>query len=112
MYSLIFRFLVSRREEILFSSTDIIKEFKIKMILRRLSSSGNYQQGKKYSQLYSVQTGSKYTQLRIQRTQDALSLGEKRQEREADHSPPSTAEVKNGGAIPPLPICINGEVLN
>jgi hypothetical protein len=27
----------------------------------------------------------------------------KRQGREADHSPPSSAEVKNGGAIPPLP---------
>jgi hypothetical protein len=27
----------------------------------------------------------------------------KRPEREADHSPPSSAEVKNGGAIPPLP---------
>jgi hypothetical protein len=25
------------------------------------------------------------------------------QGREADHSPPSNAEVKNGGAIPPLP---------
>jgi hypothetical protein len=25
------------------------------------------------------------------------------QRREADHSPPSSAEVKNGGAIPPLP---------
>jgi hypothetical protein len=27
----------------------------------------------------------------------------KRQECEADHSPPSSAEVKNGGALPPLP---------
>jgi hypothetical protein len=27
----------------------------------------------------------------------------KRKGREADHSPPSSAEVKNGGAIPPLP---------
>jgi hypothetical protein len=27
----------------------------------------------------------------------------KRQGCEADHSPPSSAEVKNGGAIPPLP---------
>jgi hypothetical protein len=27
----------------------------------------------------------------------------KRQGREADHSPPSSADVKNGGAIPPLP---------
>jgi hypothetical protein len=27
----------------------------------------------------------------------------KRPGREADHSPPSSAEVKSGGAIPPLP---------
>jgi hypothetical protein len=27
----------------------------------------------------------------------------KRQEREGDHSPSSRAEVKNGGAMPPLP---------
>jgi hypothetical protein len=33
----------------------------------------------------------------------ALSPGEKRQGREVDLSPPSNAEVKNGGAIPPLP---------
>jgi hypothetical protein len=30
-------------------------------------------------------------------------LGVKRQGRETDHSPPSSAEVKKGGAIPPLP---------
>jgi hypothetical protein len=29
--------------------------------------------------------------------------GEKQSGREADHSPPSSAEVKNGGAIPPVP---------
>jgi hypothetical protein len=29
--------------------------------------------------------------------------GLKQQGREADHSPPSSGEVKNGGAIPPLP---------
>jgi hypothetical protein len=29
--------------------------------------------------------------------------GGKRPGREADHSSPSSAEVKNGGAIPPLP---------
>jgi hypothetical protein len=29
--------------------------------------------------------------------------GIKRQGREADRSPPSSAEVNNGGAIPPLP---------
>jgi hypothetical protein len=32
----------------------------------------------------------------------ALSLGVKWPRREADHSSPSSAEVKNGGAIPPL----------
>jgi hypothetical protein len=31
------------------------------------------------------------------------SPGVKRPGREADHSPPFSAEVKNGGAIPPLP---------
>jgi hypothetical protein len=31
------------------------------------------------------------------------SPGMKRQRRKADHSPPSSADVKNGGAIPPLP---------
>jgi hypothetical protein len=33
----------------------------------------------------------------------AVSPGVKGQGREADHSPPSSAEVKIGGAIPPLP---------
>jgi hypothetical protein len=33
----------------------------------------------------------------------ALFLGVKQPEREADHSPPSSAEVKMHGAIPPLP---------
>jgi hypothetical protein len=33
----------------------------------------------------------------------ALSPGIKRSGREADHSPPSSSKVKNGGAIPPLP---------
>jgi hypothetical protein len=32
-----------------------------------------------------------------------LSSGEKRPGSEADHSPTSSVEVKNGGAIPPLP---------
>jgi hypothetical protein len=31
-----------------------------------------------------------------------------REEREAGHLPPSCAEVKNGGAVPPLPICLHG----
>jgi hypothetical protein len=39
----------------------------------------------------------------IQCVPGALSPGVKQPRREADHSPPSSAEVKNGGAIPPLP---------
>jgi hypothetical protein len=43
------------------------------------------------------------TQPPIQWVPGAPSPGVKRQGRETDHSPPSSAEVKNGGAIPPLP---------
>jgi hypothetical protein len=32
-----------------------------------------------------------------------LSPGVKLQRRESDHCPPSNAEVKNGGGVPPLP---------
>jgi hypothetical protein len=42
----------------------------------------------------------------------ALSPEEKLQGREADHSPPSSAEVKNGVAIPPLPLMSSDTVLN
>jgi hypothetical protein len=42
------------------------------------------------------------TQPPIHCVQGALSSDIKRPGREADHSPPSSAEVKNGGAIPPL----------
>jgi hypothetical protein len=42
----------------------------------------------------------------------ALPPGVKRQGRETDHSPLSSPEVKNGGAIPPLPHCLHGIVLN
>jgi hypothetical protein len=41
--------------------------------------------------------------LPIQWVPGALSPGVKRKGREAGHSPPSSAEVKNGGAIPPVP---------
>jgi hypothetical protein len=37
-----------------------------------------------------------------QQVPGALSPGVKRPGREADYSPPSSAEVKNGGAVPPL----------
>jgi hypothetical protein len=43
------------------------------------------------------------TQSPIQWVTGTLSLGVKRQEREADHSLPSSAEIKIHGAILPLP---------
>jgi hypothetical protein len=43
------------------------------------------------------------TQPTIQWVPGAISLGVKRPGREADNSPPSSAEVKMRGAIPPLP---------
>jgi hypothetical protein len=43
------------------------------------------------------------TQPPVQWVLGAVSPGVKRPLREADHSPRSSAEVKNGGVIPPLP---------
>jgi hypothetical protein len=43
------------------------------------------------------------TQPPIQWAPGALSSGVKRPGREANKSPPSSAEFKNGGSIPPLP---------
>jgi hypothetical protein len=43
------------------------------------------------------------TQPPIQWVPAVLSLGVKRPGREADHSPPSSAEARMRGAIPPLP---------
>jgi hypothetical protein len=43
------------------------------------------------------------TQRPIQWVSRAPSLEIKRQGHEADHSPPTSAEVNNGGPIPPLP---------
>jgi hypothetical protein len=42
------------------------------------------------------------TQPSIRRVSGAVSPGVKQQEREADRSSPSSAEVKNGGALPSL----------
>jgi hypothetical protein len=52
------------------------------------------------------------TQLPIQWVAGALSLGVKRQEREADHSPLACAEVRKYGSIHRLPIPLHGVVLN
>jgi hypothetical protein len=50
------------------------------------------------------------TQSPIKLVADAVSLGVKRQGREADHSPPSSADVKNVGALRRLSIGLHGTV--
>jgi hypothetical protein len=57
--------------------------------------------GKKFYVLHSVQSGSGAHPFSIEMcTRGALSPGIKRTGRDADHSPPSGAELKNGGAVP------------
>jgi hypothetical protein len=54
-----------------------------------------------FSLLCSVQTGP--PSLLAIGYRGLILLGVKRPGREADHSPPGSAEVKNDGAVPPLP---------
>jgi hypothetical protein len=53
-----------------------------------------------------------FTQPAIEWIQQPLSPGLKRLERETDHSCPSSAVVKNVGAVPPLPTSLHYLVLN
>jgi hypothetical protein len=52
------------------------------------------------------------TQPPIQWVIEAPSVEVKQQGHEADHSPPSSPNITNGGGIPPLPIHLHGMVLN
>jgi hypothetical protein len=66
-----------------------------------------------FSLFHSIQTGCEgSTQLSIQWVLEAASPGVKRKGREADHSNPSSVEIKNSGAGPPLHVCLHGIVLN
>jgi hypothetical protein len=60
-----------------------------------------------FSLFHRVQTGSSHI-MGIR----ALSLGIKWQGREADHSPPSSAQVKNGGDVSLLSTRLYGVVLD
>jgi hypothetical protein len=62
--------------------------------VRFLAGAGNF------SLHHRIQNGSGPTQPPIQWVPVALSLGLKRPGREADHSPPSSAEVKNAWSYP------------
>jgi hypothetical protein len=62
---------------------------------------------------HSVQTSSETHPYSIQWVQRALSTGAKRPVRESDHlPPPSSAEIKNGGAYVRSPVRLHGVVLN
>jgi hypothetical protein len=52
------------------------------------------------------------TQSPMQWIPESVSSGVKRPGNKVDDSLPSSAEVKNGGAIQLLPICLHGVVLN
>jgi hypothetical protein len=52
--------------------------------------------------VYRVQTGSGIHPVSSPVVTGTPSTGIKRQGREADHSPPSSTEIKNGGAVPTL----------
>jgi hypothetical protein len=60
------------------------------------------QQGKDFSLLHNVQSGRGAHPTSYPMGTGAISLGVKPPGCGADHSPPSSAEVKNVGAIPPL----------
>jgi hypothetical protein len=72
------------------SSTDIATGY---------GSGFDSRQGQDFSLVHNVQTGSGPTQPPGRWVPRALSQGVKRQGREADHSPPTSAEIENGGAI-------------
>jgi hypothetical protein len=56
-----------------------------------------------FSLLHIIHTSSGTYPASIQWALGALSLGIKQKEHEAEHSPPSSLEVKNSGVIPPIP---------
>jgi hypothetical protein len=80
---------------------------------RRLAAGFNSQQMEEiflYSTVSRQPLGS--TQPPIHCVLQAISLGVKRPECEADHLPPSSAKAKNGGAIPTFPIRLQNVMLN
>jgi hypothetical protein len=62
---------------------------------------------KRFSLLHSVKTGSGAHPASCTVGAVAFCLGVKLPRREADHSPPSSAKFKNGGAITPLPMSLS-----
>jgi hypothetical protein len=64
------------------------------------------------SLFYSAQTGSGYLSAAYPIGTGIFLAEVKQPGCKPDHLPLSSNEVKNGGAIPPLPTCVYGVVLN
>jgi hypothetical protein len=65
-----------------------------------------------FSLLHSVQTDSGTRPASYPIGTAGSYTGVKRQKREADHSPPSSTDVKKGRAVPPLRICLHAIMHN
>jgi hypothetical protein len=98
-------FLPPRKHHILFINVSILTIFRNFYTVVGIATGYGLDDGRVKNFLFSTSSrqamGS--TQPPIQCVPGALSPGIKRPGRETDHSPPTNAEVKNGGAIYPLP---------
>jgi hypothetical protein len=73
------------------------------MILNRRYQGSIPSRGRRFLTFSMARPALGHTQPFVQCVPGSLSLGVKQPGSEADHSPPSSAEDKNGGDIPPLP---------
>jgi hypothetical protein len=69
-------------------------------------------ESREYALLYSVQTGSGSHPASYTMNSGAFFFGAMRQGREADHSTPSSTEIKIDGGVPPLSTSLHGVVFN
>jgi hypothetical protein len=67
---------------------------------------------KRFCILYNVQTVSRFHPASFTMGTEIISLGVKRQGREADQLPPSSTEVKNSGGISLILMDLQGVMLN
>jgi hypothetical protein len=97
--------------QIFFKNTGIVVSHSVQCLGHGLSTKKlGFDPRQRSSKLYKLALGS--TQPPTQWVSRALSFGVKRPEREADHSPPSSEELKMPSFTPPLLITFRGLVLN
>jgi hypothetical protein len=89
----------------------ILQQIAQLVYLRAVWPGFDSQQGQDTSATPGFRPALRSTQPPAQWVPGALLPGLKRPGCGTDHSPPSSAEVKNSGAIPPLPHSLHGVVL-